>query len=330
MTVLRGILGGATAALLASCVLLTDLDGLSSGAGAGDGSASDAPSTDSATSDSSDSPAPPSTTIAAACKRLADAQCNRFAACSPRDLQLLFGGPVTCSQRLEVGCNALYTLSDIGFDPAKLDTCAGDLAKAACLELTENRTPASCRVAGARPTGARCVDYLQCQSLNCPGPATSVCGTCQPAGQIGEQCTNGCAPGLLCGTTCAEPGGLGASCDVQRICGDAYQCVNGKCIAYAELDEPCSATVACSAPRGFACDNGTMKCAQVAFAQTGQPCGIINGTTTRCAAGNCVNQLCVGTVWIGQACTPGGLPACMFPSQCVAGECVLATDSLCP
>jgi hypothetical protein len=323
----------ALSALTGGAIACTSLGGLTNGdadAGAGGDATSDAPL------DANDAAPGDAGTFAASCAAYAAVSCDRLSGCFPALIQFNFGGPATCTARIEEACLSETGAPGTLATPADVDRCTADVAAQSCELTLAVGSPASCVAAGRRANGASCVSNLQCQSALCGGADAKGCGHCATPARVGDPCGDGCENHLVCASgSCVKPGELSASCDDAHPCTASLTCFDGACTAFLGKDAPCSAmTPSCDLSRGFACTAG--KCEALAFAQSGQVCGNVNGTPTFCTAGVCASLdagtgTCVGFAEPGEACNPSATPpqACIFITNCVAGQCVYPTQNLC-
>jgi hypothetical protein len=124
---------------------------------------------------------------------------------------------------------------------------------------------------------------------------------------------------------------------------------SGTCQAEATMvGQACDPTfetgASCDANLGLYCVGATKKCATVAYAETGKPCGEVGGVRTYCIDGNCIKaagdagaRTCVEHAADHAACNTASGPTCLEPSRCVgtvfdggvSGTCELPAQA-CP
>ena len=142
-------------------------------------------------------------------------------------------------------------------------------------------------------------------------------------------CTNG---------KCVAPSPLGGACDANTPCrGGHLYCNANVCAMRLGAGSPCASNAeACDFGSGVGCNglSATPTCQNVAAAQGGQPCGIVNGTLTICqlmndCAGATLMQpgACVAPSQDGTACSMGH--NCLPPANCVGGICRLPAQLPC-
>jgi hypothetical protein len=300
-------------------------------------------------------------TDAAACQTLAQARCQRLAACSAADLAKRYPDEATCEMRVQINCLASVGAADTGASAMTVDACAASLPDEACAAFLGADVTDACEPAmGTRANGAACEFSGQCASTYCAVPTDGWCGQCAAVPQVGDSCADTpCAPNQVCvgaTTTCQVAVAMGGACSADLPCAGGTACVGanaqtgvmGSCTAQpttvgAACDHRRQTAPDCDVDAGVVCDATTSQCVAQPIVAAGMPCGDVAGVPTRCAAGGtCVKPAgsqqgtCVAPAADGAACDTTAGPGCLFPAKCVptstggtAGTCTLPADPTC-
>lgn len=318
-----------------SFVACASLTGLSGGSGPGDGgidgSAPEASAADGSIASSEDAGS-----IESACAHAAEAFCNRLAVCDPASVQILFGGPSTCAAQGTQICVIEAASPGSGATPGGIAACGEAMLAQSCIDRLDGKAPAACRYTGAREEGESCIGDAQCKTGHCAGLSGSGCGTCRVPANVGAACGSGCAPGLRCiGGVCSEPRRENETCESNDDCSRALQCNAGKCVPWLHENQQCApevqASLACDPTKLLACTGEPKTCVKLPVFQPGADCTSANGLPAICAGGLCTGApdatpRCVAWAGPGEPCTDR---ACDLSLWCVAGECVVPSQSLC-
>lgn len=337
-------LGGAIA-VTASIVMLgaacTSLDGLAGTAPAAPDGGDGSTPADAAPSGDTGADAQPQGSIDEACTKGAEVFCNRLATCDPAAVQLLFGGPSTCAVQAKLLCTTEATAPGARVTPAEITACSEASAAQTCAERLDGKKPPACNHVGDRPEGASCIGDAQCATGYCAGLGSG-CGTCRPAAKAGQPCGTGCARGLRCLDTandpvCSEPLGADELCIDSSQCSRALQCVSRQCVPWLEENTPCSPLPdmkerGCDPAKSLACSAVLQACVKAPVVQPGAECAAKDGISPVCSGGRCEPEVagasrCTRWAALGEPCTDR---PCIQPLWCVAGECVVAAQTLCP
>lgn len=272
------------------------------------------------------------------CSTFATAACNELQQCSAFLLQVTYGDLQTCVTRTTQTCTSATTAKGASVSPAQFTTCANAFSQFDCGEFTHGIfVPSECAVAGSRAGGDACGSDDQCKSSYC-AVKTGICGKCAARAAAGGACASddGCQSGLVCSQgKCAQPVQAGGSCTNVLDCKVGLLCVSGKCTAPLAAGATCTKG-ACDPLAGLFCNPSTNKCEQIQVATDNQPCGVVGGKLTYCAAGG----FCTATASQPQGtCTPHADdktscdatagPTCMKPALCVLGTCTLPDPANC-
>lgn len=310
-------------AVIGACALLEDWDSFRAGA-----------SEDDAAIDAGADVQEAGSSVADACRRIAEANCNRLAACSPATVQIGFGGPATCVDMIATSCASDVTVVDARPAVAsELLACANAVDRQSCTEAIDIDIPRECIGRGLRPDGDVCVSGRQCFSGYCPrGP--SGCGRCEPLRAEGESCGT-CAFEYVCGGgTCKRRGLMGATCNADAPCSRTLRCAAGLCAAKVAENGACGADADCDTDHGAICVRSV--CRTVTYAAPGAACGYIDGAPRACTGGRCflpdggTASTCVASSGLGGPCNATVGQSCFPTLFCVAGQCVRPQDNLCP
>jgi len=267
---------------------------------------------------------------------IASAICNKLNACSPLLIKASFGDLATCATREAISFANVLAANGTGWTPAGAESCSQALANASCSDLLggHGAPPAACQPVGHLAQGAACGDDTQCQSSYC-NIAAGNCGACgaPPAAAAACMDDSQCPRGAVCSTSgaCVKPAAVGATCGNTQPCQTTLVCKAGVCAARDGAGASCTLTAgstdSCDNLGGAFC-NG-MTCVIVGFAESGQPCGAVNGGLTACSAGGkCTNGTCQAPPADGAACDPNG-PSCMSPAGCQNGVCIISNPGSC-
>lgn len=311
----------------------------------------------------SSSPGPTGPSAAQACSDASHASCARLDACWKNGTTIQWGDVPTCESRMQLSCLAALAAPSTGRTTTSEESCAQAIPAESCTDFFDNSQPAPCRPpAGGLGNGAGCAFSAQCASAFCGFAPAAACGTCQPAPTVGTSCANleSCGPGLVCANgACAAYASNGAQCNDGQPCGSGLTCVtppaatNGTCMPVgttvgAACDPKRQTNPVCDFTQGLYCEGTTKKCAALAFAGAGQPCGRIGTGFTACTGGSeCVagapgadggvSSMCVAPVADGAACNTVSGPPCARPARCVgsaldggaSGKCAIADATQC-
>jgi hypothetical protein len=326
-------------ALLSSCLVMVACSGNPPGPDAGN-TPPDASVTDASNNNMPDSGT--SGSLTQAYTDLATAECNLIGQCYPFLMTLLFPNANTCATRLllELPTGGLTGLT---VTPGQIETCVSAINGTSCTQLENNQLPASCQFTGSLANGTACGSSSQCQTGYCKMNGT--CGTCAVLSQAGGTCngSSDCVQGLACGAgSCVTPGAAGATCSAAQPCLGSLFCntTNNICTAFVTTaGAACPGNGSCSEGLGLTCSSATGGvCAQISTAMAGNPCGLVGGGFTVCAAGGtCVpngatgSGTCAAPIADGQPCgSDGGTQiSCQDPATCTAGVCTLPSPGSC-
>ncbi len=288
------------------------------------------PGADGGTSDSGDA------SNDAAAAAYAKAYCGKSRDC--------FGGGIgfvdlaTCVARRKADAADILGAKGTGWTASGLSDCAGQMPSSTCADFALGL---SCLAAtGDRPDGAACRHGSQCQTGACRIPPHEVCGACSPPKLALESClsTEDCAPRLKCAaSTCAAPGGDGATCnDTTQPCNFGLACRGGACapagkdVMCAPLVQDCQST--------YYCTETNNTCRQDEWVAPGASCGWINANATlwrdcagspgACNRGAQLAGLCPDLVADGEICN-STTRACAAPAVCRSGVCTLPRAARC-
>jgi len=286
-----------------------------------------------------------------ACLKLAAAQCDKLATCEHDGVANEYGDEPACESRLRDACKAQFEASHSGARASAVETCADALHDATCSDFEAGIVDECQPQPGTLADGQPCALSPQCSSGFCALLVNGACGTCAALTAAGDDCsTTICAPGFSCtpSKTCTPYGAAGADCNADEPCASALTCVtaagatNGTCVDdAAQAGAPCdpahAAAPDCDALSGFSCDPATHTCTALTYANAGQPCGDVAGTTVACSRqSSCVNGTCVAYADDGHACDVMAGPSCAPPAVCVTsgsgvtqGTCALLDATQC-
>lgn len=274
-------------------------------------------------------------TAAQACDAQVDADCGILQRCAPFYLTYLYGDMTACKTRLRLNCESNFSKNGVRATPTEAKACADATAAESCSTLYSGDTLSQCdTTAGSLTNGTTCGNAAQCESTACRFPANATCGTCTAPVSAGGSCANGeiCAKGLTCANNgnCVTPGGAGSTCGANSPCKGTLVCNNGTCGSALAAGSNCNPQAdACDGTAGLFCNPSNSQCQSVAFANAGQPCGLVGGGLTACSAHGFCNRnggasgTCVAAAADGATCNTNTGPDCMLPANCINGTCQL-------
>jgi len=283
--------------------------------------------------------------VPAVCDVFAAAVCDMLDGCAHIFIAMSFGDAAVCGARLSGPCERSLAAPGASLSQAKLDACLAAVNSMGCETFFADNLPAECDLAGTLVDGAPCGDGAQCQSSFCAGGGDFSCGTCALRPQAGQPCAGGkCDRGLVCNDadTCVVPAGAGDACTAATPCASLLSCVGtggtGICANAAAVGEPCDEAEEtapnCSFLSGLFCNGNTHVCATLGVGALGEPCGLVNGSLTVCAASYCQmgagpTGTCAASLADGAVCTEGSGPSCSPPAECMAGHCTFPEPITC-
>lgn len=167
---------------------------------------------------------------------------------------------------------------------------------------------------------------------DCAGAPDSFCAPnqkCQPRSTAGMPCGSGCASAFFCQTgVCAPRVAAGGMCTSTTQCQKDLFCdlaatPTPVCTAKAPGGAPCTSSAGCASNQ---CIPGTcMGTSSTCFRDTdcSMRCsnsGAFCTTAANCGAGACSvgNNTCTSNT----QCVAGGGDTCVFPNQCLPGDCI--------
>ena len=278
---------------------------------------------------------PPSTLspaeAALGCKALIDAYCSRLTTCDPSYVLVDYGDPARCNEYNQRLCETDFLLPGTKLTQAEMAACGDTIAAMTCEEYDMRGGWNACGFKGAGQDGAPCVLGSQCASGACPGGTAVKCSKCaaKVTKSAGEDCTadNDCESGLRCSPSyvCAAPVKAGESCDDTKPCGNWLTCEGGKCESAGHLGEPCGDNYSCISME-LACDD--YNCVSYTVASEGESCDV-EGEAIACKGGRCdlSTGKCATSGEVGMPCVNG---ACLGPSGCLNGTCVIFSTDIDP
>jgi hypothetical protein len=299
------------------CVNLGTVDGGAGSGGGGAGGAGD--------------PSAACASFSAFCQKLND--------CAPLLVKLEYGTMDECTTRFTISCKDAVKAPDSGLTAATITACASALPGATCEDAIYRKVTA-CQIKGGRANGMACGTNEQCGTGYC-AQSDQACGVCTALVNAGDACSvdDDCQPGLLCSNDshCIVPGLAGAICNDNQPCKFGLYCKAGSCVNTSETPGGnCNMDLqeSCDVAKGIYCDGTAAKCANVGFAQNGDPCGLVSAKLVACAKGTCIypavtatQGLCGSLAGDGAACDATTL--CESPARCLAGHCKLPSSSAC-
>ena len=324
MRIVRGAAFAAVVCALMGCASSVDTAGgagaaATSGAGAG-GSA----------------PAP---TAEEACADSAASACAKYQSCTGDFvISLVFGDAATCVSTRTDSCMAALDAPSSGSTPSTKEGCAKDTPGESCVDFIDQTDTGACVTpAGSLDDGAACGTSAQCTSAWCAVASTAVCGTCTAPPKAGDSCAASgfCPSGLTCNTNthlCQAPVQVGGACSTDAVCDTFLGCDdggtgsgNGTCKALpATLGAACDPNLGCDVLRGFLCYPPANTCGLIAFAGSGEPCGVVTDTSYAlcksdavCNNGSNPSGTCVAPVGVGETCDIAFGPTCTVGLTCV-------------
>lgn len=270
--------------------------------------------------------APTQNQIASVCADVARAQCDKFAACSPRLFAQKYASALLCQAAVAWECQNNLRFGGINWTFDQAVVCAAKTAGMICAAWLSDGLDPSCRLGpGLLPDGARCRVRVTSQcgpQSDCMQADASGCGTCRPRTPLFAVCTSkdSCVQEGRCvfdvsGQGRCEPYvALGQSCDARNRCADSLSCAAGRasCVTSVGCKGTCQLTLAgegesclerpCDKRRSLSCSQTTFKCElDEACSGSGQMIG------------------CPGPVAIGKPCSLG--TPCAAPATCTQGVC---------
>jgi hypothetical protein len=253
-----------------------------------------------------------------------------------------------CLNRYQMLCLANFTRyshPNIKVKPEDVLACYQDLAKWSCEDQLAGCSAPACTnlPQGTALTGAPCASDDECQSGRCmiADLTENQCGKCVFPSKIGDPCklagmyaSDDCEEGLICADfspdgpgTCKPLSRLGQPCSTQSVCITGTECIDGRCVRYAALDESCSLREN-PAVQGkphcqsyLDCTQGT--CKSFTFVNPGGHC---DGTKMNPACkgswcqwrieGSAAPGKCQAWISDEQDCDPAANQICQPPAQC--------------
>jgi len=215
----------------------------------------------------------PEVTPVELCNRLAIARCGLLSRCYAAFAQRGFAG---CSDVERETCLAGYEVlrpafegKRVAIDGARLGGCEARMKSSSCPPTF----PPSYSAIAAHPfsdcdletglltgkvvSGQTCATAVECEPGSvCIKPGGVCKGTCSKWPQVGEACSFGCEPGLICDNDrCAAARTTGQTCASSRECAPDLIC-NGTCRARSKASEACAfdANRLSTCDPGLACD----------------------------------------------------------------------------
>lgn len=235
-------------------------------------------------------------------------RCGRIAAADLADCERNF--IETCNEAFEPQYAALAERGLLTLSAEGIAACRAHLETVECArQVFDLDGPCSGVWRGQGAAGAACApgigSFVCTDGTECV-LTLSLCGTCEPAGAIGEPCIdNRCVSGGRCENgQCLARGLPGDACDDTQICVTGTSCQQGRCAGptIVAVNEPCDGARRCpyqSTCRGSVC---------VQDALLGENC-----SAASCGSGWCDGTVCRAFV------TPGDL--CGEAFQCLSGRC---------
>jgi hypothetical protein len=288
-----------------------------------------------------------------ACAAVAASRCKQLMACSPADFSERWPDLPTCEARDKLACVEAQSAPKTAATPSQTDVCASEISASTCTSfLSGVMTPADCQApTGPGADGSACEFSGQCSSAFCAIANDALCGTCAELPAAGASCASqGCGPTMICVATtqlCQAPVQAAGACNRDTPCGASLACVGatmavmGTCVQrIATAGTACDPTRKtgpdCDPNAGLVCDSAMNVCVTQPIAATGQPCGAVGTSDTRCGGGaTCVIPaqatvgVCVAPAADGAACDDTLGPSCQSPAACVGGTCQLRGTTSC-
>ncbi len=290
-----------------------------------------------------------SSAVAMACKVYAYTRCTALQGCSSTQMQIDYGDIATCEAYYTDSCVLAAAAPSSGSTLAHIQGCTAAISGWVCSDLiyAQNVPPACATPQGSLTNGATCAVNNQCQTAFCLRPTGAACGSCAPAPNPGDPCTDAaqCGGGSGAGLTCVEStqkctaySQLGASCNGSQPCIDGLNCASGVCsTGVSQANMPCVFNGAgCDKYAGLACNAATATCQTLQIVGGGQACGIVANQAQDCRAGDCIRGQCVANAPLGGACDIVAGPACTAFALCfvtadagTSGTCQIAGSAIC-
>jgi hypothetical protein len=254
-------------------------------------------------------------------------------------VKLNYGTVERCSARFAISCKDAVKAPDSGLTATTIAACMAALPGATCDDVIYRKV-AACAIKGTRSNGMACGTNEQCTTGYCSQSANA-CGVCSAFVAAGATCTvtEDCQPGLECSVAgrCIVPGGAGMTCSETQTCRYGHFCEAGSCVLTAETaGETCNADLlsSCNVLKGRYC-NGSGVCANIGFAENGDPCGLVAAKFVACSKGECIYPSTVAIEGVCKALAADGATcndttSCELPAVCDAGgKCKLPSSAAC-
>jgi len=280
------------------------------------------------------------------CEQIADVAChNMYQCCTEHEIEsaLRVTDPRTelqCRDDLRVSCErASADIQDslqagrVTFDAMRLNECLNSIVspKETCADVvTELPWKETCKdsaFVGTVAIGGACFF-----DFDCTGAPDNFCAAnqkCTAKPTAGLPCGTGCASAYYCGTggLCAPKLGAGAMCTTTSQCAMDLYCDTNQVPAVCAAKQPggaaCSSSLGCVS--GECIPGQCMGTTQTCYKDT-ECTSHCAGTTTFCStSSNCSTGTCsVGGNLCSSntSCIAGGGDTCVFPIQCVPGDCL--------
>jgi hypothetical protein len=265
--------------------------------------------------------------------------CAKLNECAPAIVKLNYGTVERCSARFAISCKDAVKAPDSGLTATTIAACMAALPGATCDDVIYRKV-AACAIKGTRSNGMACGTNEQCTTGYCSQSANA-CGVCSAFVAAGATCTvtEDCQPGLECSVAgrCIVPGGAGMTCSETQTCRYGHFCEAGSCVLTAETaGETCNADLlsSCNVLKGRYC-NGSGVCANIGFAENGDPCGLVAAKFVACSKGECIYPSTVAIEGVCKALAADGVTcndttSCELPAVCDAGgKCKLPSSAAC-
>jgi len=280
------------------------------------------------------------------CREIAEVACNNVYQCctegeiedflnvtEPRtELQCREDVTRAC-ERSSVQLNDSIAKKRVTFDPERMNTCLDSIVA----------PDDSCgSIVTALPWREACMDsaFVGTVALggecffahDCAGAPDNFCAPnqkCTAKPTAGFPCGSGCASGFFCQVGVCQPRlAAGAMCTSTTQCAQDLFCDLSAaplpvCAARMPGGSPCTSSFGCAS--GSCIPGQCMGSTQGCFRDTecSSRCannGAFCTTAAQCSAGNC--SVSGTTCTSNLQCTAGGTDACVFPVQCLPGDCI--------
>lgn len=264
--------------------------------------------------------------------------CAKLNECAPALVKLSYGTVDECSARFAISCKDAVKAPDSGLTATAIAGCMAALPGATCDDVIYRKV-AACAIKGTRSNGMACGTDEQCTTGYC-AQSDNACGVCSAFVAAGATCqvTDDCQPGLECSSAgrCIVPGGAGMTCSETQTCRYGHFCEAGSCVLTAETaGATCNADLlsSCNVLKGRYC-NGSGVCANIGFAENGDPCGIVAAKFVTCSKGECIYPSAIATEGVCKALAADGATCdatttCELPAVCISGKCKLPSSAAC-